>query len=102
MRDPMTTQVRPTPAVGLFRTSGHGHHEWSTARTTPTTIGTVSVSSRVARLATSASAAAQVKALTPVSERPIKSFWTWLVPSYKVMTRASRRYFCTGYSSMKP
>ena len=38
-------------------------------------------------------------ALSPVSARPISSFWIWLVPSYSVETRASRRYFCTGNSS---
>src|SRR6267378_5886659 len=40
------------------------------------------------------------KAFSPVSARPISSFWIWLVPSYSVVTRASRRYFPTGYSSM--
>ena len=35
----------------------------------------------------------------PVSARPMMSFWIWLVPSYSVITRASRRYLPTGYSS---
>ena len=42
------------------------------------------------------------KALSPVSARPISSFWIWLVPSYSVVTRASRRYLPTGYSSTYP
>jgi hypothetical protein len=37
---------------------------------------------------------------TPVSARPISSFWIWLVPSYSVITRASRNSLPTGYSSM--
>ena len=41
-------------------------------------------------------------ALTSVSARPMMSFWIWLVPSYKVVTRASLRYFPTGYSSTYP
>jgi hypothetical protein len=41
----------------------------------------------------------QTKALSPVSARPMISFWIWLVPSYKVVTLASRRYLPTGYSS---
>ena len=41
-----------------------------------------------------------VNAFSPVSARPMMSFWIWLVPSYSVVTRASRRYFPTGYSSM--
>jgi hypothetical protein len=45
---------------------------------------------------------ASQKALMPVSARPMSSFWTWLVPSYRVVTRAPRTYLPTGYSSMKP
>ena len=30
-------------------------------------------------------------ALWPVRCRPMMSFWIWLVPSYRVVTRASRR-----------
>src|SRR5262249_14582589 len=41
----------------------------------------------------------QTNALAPVSARPMISFWIWLVPSYKVVTLASRRYLPTGYSS---
>jgi hypothetical protein len=41
-----------------------------------------------------------VNADSPVSARPMISFWIWLVPSYNVVTRASRRYLPTGYSSM--
>ena len=40
-----------------------------------------------------------VNALSPVKARPMISFWIWLVPSYSVVTRASRRYLPTGYSS---
>ena len=40
-----------------------------------------------------------VKALSPVRALPTISVWIWLVPSYSVVTRASRRYFATGYSS---
>ena len=41
----------------------------------------------------------QTNAFSPVSARPISSFWIWDVPSYSVVTRASRRYLPTGYSS---
>src|SRR5260221_5079545 len=39
---------------------------------------------------------AHVKAFSPVSARPMSSFWIWLVPSYNVVTRASRRYLPPG------
>jgi hypothetical protein len=42
------------------------------------------------------------KALWPVSRRPMIRCWTWLVPSYRVVTRASRSSRWTGYSSMYP
>lgn len=37
---------------------------------------------------------------TPVNTRPMTSFCIWLVPSYNVITRASRSSFPAGYSSM--
>ena len=37
-----------------------------------------------------------VSALIPVTPRPMISFWIWEVPSYSVVTRASRRYLSTG------
>src|SRR3954469_21187374 len=33
---------------------------------------------------------------TPVSARPMRSFWIWLVPSYRVITRASRSSLPAG------
>ena len=39
----------------------------------------------------SASATIGVIALMPVASRPMISFWIWEVPSYSVVTRASRR-----------
>src|SRR5439155_24878006 len=43
--------------------------------------------------------APQMNAFSPVRARPMMSFWIWLVPSYSVVTRASRRYLPTGNSS---
>lgn len=37
---------------------------------------------------------------TPVSARPMSSLCIWLVPSYSVITRASRSSLPAGYSSM--
>ena len=59
----------------------------------------VRTADRRARRADDHSFRHQRKALSPVSARPMISFWIWLVPSYSVVTLASRRYFPTGYSS---
>src|SRR4029079_13568836 len=43
------------------------------------------------------SVAPYVKALDAFRARPTMRVWIWLVPSYRLVTRASRRYFATGY-----
>ena len=40
-----------------------------------------------------------VSALIPVAARPMISFWICEVPSYRVVTRTSRNYRSTGWSS---
>ncbi len=42
---------------------------------------------------------AGTSALTPVSARPMMSFWICEVPSYSVVTRTSRNQRSTGWSS---
>ena len=53
--------VEPREADGAARLGGDGRHRYGTS------------------------------AFTPVTARPMISFWIWDVPSYSVVTRASRR-----------
>ena len=87
------------PAITMQRTSGSASQR-STSVTSSSissgdsalrTSGRLRRASPTAPRCLGAGQAHGTIAFTPVTARPMISFWIWEVPSYRVVTRASRR-----------
>ena len=100
MSAPAANHLSP-PAITMQRTAGSSSQRSHTVASSSISSGDSALrasgrSSRARPTAPRVSAATVAiaygtSAFSPVTARPMISFWIWEVPSYRVVTRASRR-----------